>query len=151
MNKSVILFIFLFIYVFALEAQNAYSSENLEQTSVEDLNILLNKAKKVKKVGAIMLIGGPVISLSGYGLFSLAWSGGGSSFMAGTGLIMFIGGIGTTIVGIPVFATGAVRKNKITQAFQHKNTGMELRICPSNMFDNQTQTYCPGITLSLRF
>ena len=71
--------------------------------------------------------------------------------MAGTGLIMMIGGFGATVVGIPVFSTGAVRKNKIDNVLSGRNNGMSLEMYPTNLFNYQTQTYNPGITLSLRF
>ncbi len=127
----------------------AYSQENLQNSTQENLTIYLEKAHKLKRRGGIISIVGPVTSLAGIGLAIAAYSGGtGGEFAAGT--LMFLGGIITTAVGLPVLIIGSIRVNKVENALKTP-TGASLNIAPNFVFNNKTQNIHPGVTLRIRF
>lgn len=116
--------------MFTSHAQSIYSRSNLEQASQEEVNLYLEKAQKLKKTGVVLSIAGPATSLLGYALASSSWSGkigGAGMYTAGYGMILL--GAGTTIVGLPTFALGAHRVNKIRALEHAENNRVRLECC----------------------
>ena len=86
-----------------------YSIENIQNASLKDLELYLVKAQKLKKTGGILSIVGPVTAITG----TLLVSNMNTSSSFGLGLIMFLGGIGVTVVGLPILITGSSRVKRI--------------------------------------
>lgn len=129
-----------------------YSLQNLQQASLEDLELYLIKAKKLKKTGARLSIGGPITAVAGFAMFSASWSGNfGGSGTAGAGLIMFLGGAGVTVVGLPILITGSSRVNRINKIKATTYNGIRMDIIPNHLYNSTTQDYYPGVTLRLTF
>jgi hypothetical protein len=125
--------------------EREYSLQNLQHASQQDLTIYLKKASKLKRKGGILSIVGSASSVAGFALAGYAYTGGTyGMFMFGT--LIFVGGIGTTLVGIPKWITGSIRVNKTIDAI-NKHTDSRLNIAPSFVFDSKTQNLYPGITL----
>lgn len=150
--KKIIIILILFFSALVSQAQNKYSQENLEQASVTQLNNYLAKAKKLKKTGGILSIGGPVSAVTGLVMFNASWAGNfGGSFTAGLGLIMFLGGTGLTAVGLPIWITGSCRVSKINNIKSTAYNGLRIDLVPSNQYNYMTQNYQPDISLRIRF
>ena len=149
MKKIYFIGLFFMIFVLICPGQGIYSKKNLGKASQKDLTLYLEKAQKLKKTGAIMSIAGPVSSVAGITIAALAYSGGTSGEFA-AGYLMFLGGIVTTAIGLPILVTGSTRVKMVKNA---KNTldGARLYLAPSILFSYKTQNIQPGVTLKLRF
>lgn len=121
---------------------------HLETASQDELNFYLGKAKKIQKTGIIMLIAGPLSSGTGILIAAASYSGGTSGGFA-AGYLMFLAGIGTTAVGVPVFITGSFRVGSLRKVINSRDITMEL--VPYNDYNFQTQNNHYGATLRIRF
>ena len=152
MKKIVAILVLGLLFGSACFGQRLYSYQNLNQASVEELSNYLQKAEKLKKTGTIFVIGGPISSIAGIAMFSASWAGSfGNSFTAGTGLIMFLGGIGLTAVGIPVAITGSSRIKKINSIKNTAFNTVNFNLQPCAHYHALTQNYNPGISLKINF
>lgn len=129
-----------------------YTPQNMQSSSLEELELYLIKAKKIKKNGAVLSIAGPLSAAIGFWMFSASWSGSfGNGFTAGLGSVLFLVGSGATIVGIPILLTGSSRVKKIERIKNSKNTGIFIELTPCSFQNNLVQNYQPGVTLRIRF
>lgn len=119
----------------------------LETAPQDELNFYLGKAKRTKKTGMKMLIAGPLTSGAGILIASASYSGGTSGGFA-VGYMMILAGIGTTVIGIPVFTTGTYRVGSLKKIMNYRDVTIELVPYYENNF--QTQNYCYGTTLRIR-
>lgn len=149
MKKITVIGLLLILFAFASHAQGIYSKQKLEKASREDLNLYLKFAKKKQKTGVIMTIVGPLACVGGTALVAHAYGGGTVSELA-AGSIIFLGGLVTTAVGIPILITGSVRKNKVKKAI-NANVGLSLNGTPDFLFNNITQNPYPVVSLRIRF
>jgi len=141
----------IFSCMFTSHAQGTYSRSNLEQASQEEVNLYLEKAQDLKKTGVVLSIAGPVTTFLGYALASSSWSGkiGGSGmFTAGYGMILL--GAGTTIVGLPTFALGVYRVNKIRALEHAEKNGVRLGLYVFQPAYRSNEPI-PAIMVTLRF
>ena len=151
MRAFVIGVVFMLI-AFTNQAQNLYSQQNLRQATAEELNQLLVKAEKTKKTGAILSIGGPITSVAGLAMFSASWAGNfGGSFTAGAGLIMFFGGIGATVVGLPILITGSSRIKRIKDLKANSSGAINIELVPCRFTNLLAQSSQPGVSIRIRF
>lgn len=120
----------------------------LEKASTDELDYYLKKARKTKKIGAIMSIAGPIAFGSGILLASSAWSGG-TEAAWGAAIILGMVGTGSTIIGLPVFFTGTSRIKRINEI--KKSKGMTVEFIPGGYYNHQAFSYQPGVTLRIRF
>jgi hypothetical protein len=121
---------------------------NLEKASQDELNFYLTKVKKTKRTGIIMLIAGPLSSGAGILIAAASYSGGTSGGFT-AGYLMFLAGIGTTIVSIPILITGSSRVKTINEI--KKSRGMTMEFIPGGYYNQLAQNYQPGATLRIRF
>lgn len=133
----------------AVPIGSKYSRKNLERASIEDLNLYFRKAQKQKKTGVIMSIAGPLACLGGIAIAAAAYGGGTEGEFAAGGLI-FLGGLVTTAVGLPILITGSVRKSKVKKAI-NANVKLSLNSTPGNFFNNVIQNPNPNLTLRVIF
>jgi hypothetical protein len=121
----------------------------LKNAPNEDLDLYLVKAKKTKKKGTVMSIAGPLVATAGGLLaaasFTLSGDDGGFVF----GSLLFVAGIGTTIVGIPILITGSSRVKTINEI--KKSRGMTMEFIPGGYYNQLAQNYQPGATFRIRF
>ena len=150
MNKILFIGLFFILLAITCQAQSKYSKQNLEQASTEDLNTYLNKAKKTKKIGAIMSIGGPIAFGSGIVLANAAWSGG-TEAMWGSGLMLMTAGASSTLIGLPVLITGSSRIKRINKIKNPNLNEVTMELAPCSFNNCQAQIYQAGLTLRLRF
>jgi hypothetical protein len=123
--------------------KHVYSKQNLQNASMDDLNIYLKKAKKLRKNGLIIYIAG-----------SISFYAGGALFLASDygyeGFFLLAGGFVTAAVGIPIFVTNAIRVSNIKKAITSR-TGANISMAPSFVFDKNAQNLNTGLTLRIRF
>lgn len=127
----------------------------LKNAPNEDLDVYLAKAKKTKKIGKIMSIIGPLAVAAGglviatsinYNPFSEDL-GTDSGFEYGT--VLFLTGIGTTIIGVAILITGSSRVKTINEIKTSK--GMTMEFIPGGYYNYQANSYQPGITFRIKF
>jgi uncharacterized membrane protein len=150
MKKISIIVWFYILLAFTSQAQGVYSPQNLEKGTLVGLNLNLEKAHKLKRTGVFLCIAGPVLSVGGIALAVNAYSGGGSSDEFAGGTFMFLGGIITTVVGLPILITGFTREKKVKTAINNHH-GTSLNIAPAFFYNNKVQSLYPGVTLKARF
>ena len=150
MKKVSAIGLLLILYTSTCHAQSVYSKQNLEQVSQDDLNLYLIKAKKTKKIGTIMSIGGPIAFGSGILLSSYAWSGG-TEAAWGAGLVLLMAGTSSTLIGLPLLITGNSRVNRIKKINNNANDGVMIDLIPCNFQNFQSQNHQYGISLRVRF
>ena len=124
-----------------------YSIENIQNASLKDLELYLVKAQKLKKTGGILSIVGPVTAITG----TLLVSNMNTSSSFGLGLIMFLGGIGVTVVGLPILITGSSRVKRINNIKSTAYNGLRIDLVPGNQYNYMTQNHQPGISLRISF
>jgi hypothetical protein len=116
---------------------------NLDTLHIDQLNLYKDKAVKLRNAGMIVTFTGLGIAAAGW-ISSSIWSG---NFKgeSGEGFItlapFFIGmavGIPTTIVGIPIWAIGGIRKTKVEIALK------KFDIVPENLM-------ALGVGITFRF
>ncbi|MEJ2596494.1 MAG: hypothetical protein P8100_15515 [bacterium] len=123
MKKIHLIGLLLLLFVINAEAQQVYSVENLEKSSLEDLQLYLGKAQRLKKTGAILSIAGPATALTG-----LLLSGQESTFPLGFG--MLLAGTGVTLIGLPVLATGSSRIKRVNASIDKKQSSARFNLEP---------------------
>jgi len=153
--KKLSIFILLLLLICLLgQAQQKYSSENLEKASQEELDLYLNDALKLKKTGRIFNI----IGASSLGVASVcALLGSDAGFGVDSWALILIGGGGLIVggtslaIGIPTNLIGKKRVKMInsikTTAFY--NVNVDLRPCIR--YNLTGQNYQPGLALRIRF
>lgn len=151
--KSTLLILILTSFVITSQAQNKYSPENLENTSIENLNTYLEKAKRNKKTGAILSIAGPIAFISGGIVFVEYWENSYLGYISSptaevVGSILVIGGMAATLTGIPLYAINSSRINKINNTLSNK---AYIELVPYHLNRHMAQTNQYGITLRIRF
>jgi len=127
----------------------------LKNATNMELDFYLTKAKKTKKIGKIMSITGPLVAVAGglvmaasinYNPFSEDL-GTDSEFEYGT--VLFLAGIGTTVVGVTLLITGSSRVKTINEI--KKSRGMTMELAPGGYYNFQANSYQPGLSLRIRF
>jgi hypothetical protein len=119
-----------------------YSAQNLQQASIEDLNLYLKKAKGLKTTGLAATIAGPVMTVGGVILLGVSWGN--------YGYLPTFAGLAVTAIGVPILITGSSRVYKVKYAMDAHN-GISLSVAPGLVFANQNTNPYPGISLKLRF
>ena len=96
-----------------------------------------------------MSIAGPVSFITGISLMSLGYSEGGNQaeFLAGS--LLFVGGVVSTVVGLPILITNSSRVKRIKSAINNQQ-GLSLNLAPGFVYNNNAQKFYPGITLRIR-
>ena len=142
MKKLQIIGLLLLVFLISAEAQKVYSVENLEQSSLEDLQLYLGKAQSLKKTGKILSIVGPVSALTG-----LLLAGQESTFPVG--FTMLLAGSGVTLIGLPVMATGSSRVKRVNAAIDSRKSSARLILGPGCFYDYERNTLQAGIGLRI--
>ena len=153
-----VFFIGLLFMLLALicQSQGVYSKQNLEKATPEDLNLYMRKAKKTKTAGTILTIVGPIAFVGGGALSYDAFGGndpygGGSEAELATGVILMLGGMVSTVVGLPLLITGSSRVKKINRIKNAKFNGVTMEFAPCNFYNYQAQNHQLGLTLRVKF
>ena len=139
-----------FVLVLSARAQGKYSIESLEQLPRENLNVYLEKSKKMKKTGTVLSIAGPVTAVSGF-LLAVSAYGGGTENQFGAGMAMMAIGPVATVVGIPLLITGSSRVKRINNLTGSSFKGVSVDLAPDLIYNYQAHSQQPGITLRVRF
>ena len=150
MKKKLTIGLFLIMLIFTCQTQKLYSKENLEKASIEDLNLYYEKAKKLKKTGAVLSIAGSLSAITAALLIGPAYGGGSETLWVVTSG-MFFAGIGATAIGVPILITGSTRVKNIEAIKYAQNDGIRIDLAPTGIYNCITQNYQPGITLMIRF
>jgi hypothetical protein len=136
----------LFLFMSVSFSQGLYSKENLEKASPEELLLYLKKAQKLKKAGGVITIAGSAAVLTGGVLISLTREASGYA-----GIYTALGGLGATVIGLPIFLAGSSRVNKVSNIWNsHYNTA-QIDLVPCTLHNPHTQHIHPGISLRMRF
>ena len=151
MQKFISLALFLVLVGHICNAQQIYSVANLNQASQEELAVYLEKAQKLKKTGKTLSITGPVCAASGVIIAMTAWNNELSEEMFVMGLLMFLGGTGVTVVGLPIMLSASSRIKRINDIKGYNYGGVSLDLRPSTQYNLITNNPQPGITLRIRF
>jgi hypothetical protein len=131
-----------------------YSSDNLRNSSPQELNLYLNLALKQKKNSIILSIAGSAIAIAGYAIVNAHFDfspESGDDFWLGTGGIMMLGGGVTTVVGLAKLSVSSSRINKIEDIKTGSSEIVYMEISPCAQYDLNTQNYVPGIKFNIRF
>jgi hypothetical protein len=145
MRRIFAIVIVLVILPLTSKAQNVYTPDKLEQASQKELSLYLDKAQGLKKTGSILTIAGSISALSG-----LVLAGAGeSTFPLGFG--MLLAGSGVTLVGIPVWITGASRVKKVSTTINARQVSASIELAPAFCCNNGMQKLQPLLKLSMSF
>lgn len=134
------------LMVFTCKAQQIYSKENLEKASLEDLNLYIEKAQKLKKTGKIITLVGSATALTGMVIIA-----GNSERTAYYGFYLLLAGAGVTVIGLPVLSTGSSRVKKINAIKNTAFDGIKMDLTPCSIYNYTTQNQQAGITLKISF
>lgn len=145
MKKLSFTALLLLLFMLAAEAQKAYSAGNLENSSRESLELYLSKAQNIKKTGSILTIAGSLSAVTG---LMLAGAGE-STFPLGFG--MLLAGSGVTLVGLPVWITGASRAKRVTTALNTRQASASTGLAPAIGYKLNSSELQAGLKLSVRF
>lgn len=157
MKKVSIIGLLLILCTFSSLAQK-YSMENLEKTSIDDLNEYLRKAKNNRTIGFAMVIAGPAMCVAGTLLMNENYVQGvrydagerGSDIGFAAGAIMFLWGFTASVSSVPIIASNSIRIGKIKNVIiNHKL--VELNIAPSIQPNYASRNFNSGLTLSAKF
>lgn len=149
MGKSSFISLIFIILISTSHAQGIYSEQSLEKDSLPTLNLHLERAQKLKKTGKIMSIVGPVSFIAGISLMSLGYSDGGTEVEFLAGSLLLLGGVVSTVVGLPILITNSSRVKRIKSAINNQH-GLSFNIAPGFVYNNNAQKFYPGITLRIR-
>lgn len=141
MNKFIIIGLILVAFASSNHAQSAFSKQNLEQASQDDLNSYLTKAKSQKTTGLILSIAGSVA------VISIRNTDANISLDAAAAI--FLIGSAATLIGIPVFIIGSSRVNTINRI--KNSNGFTMELSPCSFYNYQAQSHQPGVTLRINF
>jgi hypothetical protein len=124
-----------------------YSLEYLQNASNEEMQYYLYKAQRLKKTGKTVTITGVLIFGTSVliGILENSWSG-----LA----IIAIGGMTgslVSLVGLPILITGASRVKRINELERNSLSGLNINLAPAIHYNQYTQNYQSGLTLSIRF
>ena len=142
MKKLHIIGLLLLVFLISAEAQKVYSVENLEQSSLEDLQLYLGKARSLKKTGSFLSIAGPTMALTG-----LLLSGKESNFPVAFG--MLLAGSGITLIGLPILATGSSRIKRVNAAIDSRQSSARLILGPGCFYNYERNILQAGISLRM--
>lgn len=141
---SVTVFLF-FLFISTLFSQGLYSKENLEKASLEELDLYLTKAQKLKKTGGFISIAGSSTAIVGIILMA---SGENTAYV---GYPLSFIGLGATVIGIPILATGSSRVKKVSKIWNTKYNMVVMDLVPCSIYNYQTQNIQPVIKVRIRF
>ena len=128
--------------------QHDYTQKNLKNSSKTELDSLLIKAQKYKKMGLIFTIAGPLSA--GVGALIVIYNfSDGSTAAVGAGL--FLAGSLVMITGIVHLTAWSIRIKNINKLLEGFSPTAKLNISPQLLYNNQSNTFVPGIGLSLSF
>ena len=148
MKKISILILLSAIINVGVVGQRKYSNENLENSSKTELDSLLIKAQKYKKMGLIFTIAGPLSAGAGLLIFIYNFS---DSEVATIGAGLFLAGSIVMITGIVHLTAWSIRIKNINKSLEQFLPNAKLNISPQLLYNNQSNTFVPGIGLSVRF
>ena len=150
MKRFILIFIIIISFVAAAEAQWYYRKCNvadINNCTIEEFDCLWGKATTV-------VIGGAITTALGTGLLVYAYIRENYYFQPGdlSGLITIPAGLILNLVGIPVWVTGAVRRNELrkTANYQNLHSGC-LNISPILGLNQFNKSPCFGLSLSINF
>ena len=131
-------------------SQGKYSKENLAKASLEDLNLYLEQARKLKKSGGFLSIAGPVAMVIGIAAAGAAWSGGTEgSYKFGVGMIFV--GTASTLAGLPMLAVGSSRVKNVKNAISASGGVSSIQVAPCSFYNYTAGKIQPGIRLMIIF
>jgi hypothetical protein len=157
MKKITIIGLLWILCAFSSHAQK-YSFENLQKTSIDDLNEYLRKAKNNRNIGFAMLIAGPALCVTGSLLMSDNYVQGvrydagekGSDIGFAAGVIMFLWGFTASVSSVPIIASNSIRIGKIRNVIiNHKL--VDINIEPNFQPNYNSRNFNSGFTLRVRF
>jgi len=151
MKRIISLIILMLTLTVASYSQNLYSRQNMEHASGQELRANFAKARKLKKTGTILTLGGLGAGVTGVFIFSQSWAGNLGEEFATIGPILFIGGVGAILIGIPTIIIGSIRIKKINNIIAASYPNLKLDLKPCAQYNLLTQNYHPGLTLNIRF
>ena len=143
---KITLIIVLLFLTFTCQAQQVYSNRNLSQSTLENLDLYLIEAQKLKKVGSTTSITGTAIAATGFLILGVA---GQSNFRLG--FPMLLAGIGTTAIGIPILICGSTRVKKVNNAINALSSVAWIELAPCSHYNPIIPTINPGLKLTVRF
>lgn len=157
--RSIMVLILVFVLCTAnCKAQGAYFKQNLEQASIDELNQYLKRAKDRKRTGFIMMAGGPILTVAGVLLMERNYvqgsvredghTGSANGFTAGA--LLFVGGVASTIVSVPIVMTNFMRTRRIKNVIMNRSSA-EISLSPGLDYNKTMQNLNTDITLRIRF
>lgn len=119
MKSSLLLLLALLCSVQMMQGQVIDST--MTESKKEMYDFYLDRSKKLKKTGHILLAAGGGAVLTGIliGANADGWSG------AGTGALIFVAGVGSSIASIPLFITAHNHKKKAELIMSAGNLGLQ--------------------------
>lgn len=152
MAKILTLLILILIIIAIVNSQNVYSRKYIRTASPIELKKNFIKARKLKKAGTIMSITGTLTSVAGIRIAIASYYGSfGGSFTYGAGLVMILGGIASTAVGIPILIIGSSRVNRINEVLVDSSDQIKFDLMPTAQFNQSTLNCQPALTLRITF
>ena len=151
MKKIISLLILMLTLIVAVYSQNLYSRQYLENASGQELRANFVKARKLKKTGTILTLGGVGAGVTGIFIFSQAWAGNLGEEFSTIGPILFIAGVGAILIGLPSIIIGSIRVKKINNVIAVSYPFLKIDLEPCVQYNLVAQNYQPGLTLNIRF
>jgi len=144
--KRITLILLLVFFALSSQAQIApYSHQNLSNSSLEGLETYLAKAQKTKKIGKTVTLAGASATTIG-----IVLAGAGESTFR-EGFAMLLGGLGTTVVGLPIWVTGSVRIKKVNRVIESLTKNVTLQVLPNTQYSYLTKSPNFGLKFTISF
>lgn len=141
------------LLIFSANAQNTYSTRNLQQLSSEELFLYRQKSANLQRKGEIVALTGGVVGLlgilAGVIVTDNNTSDEDSDFLVATSAAMITAGSIATIVGFSFYMTGSSRINRINK-IQFTNS-LRLELNPGILYSSHNHEFHPSLTLKMSF
>ena len=161
MKKILHSLIFLAVLTASTNAQNWYNKyycdRNLSELNSDELYNLLEKADKTVKNGTILTITGSATwFIAGASLMGKAardiveWEYSGDEEYHMLTLVTITGAV-VAIIGIATLITGKQRQKMVRKSINFLGQDAQLEMKPSLYYNNSTQSYSSGLTITVNF
>jgi hypothetical protein len=149
MKKSLFLFLLIFVFNTVSYAQSGkYLKKNLKNTSTEELELLMGKAKNLRKAGWITTGSGALLFVTGLLMEDGGWMVSEPSTKSQVGTAMALVGLPAILVGTTLLITGSTRVKKINKVFNGK---VSFHITPYNHKIPTINSHQYGLALNVNF